>query len=204
MGVDVSDEYLSTSEHEDVIGSLEHLVLCLDSAATTKQAWKWVALSLFSAVQGSMVCHLQGPAELEVLKHENMLEVLAWLKDPARNPEPKKAPFLASPDELYMRLRGKDSRIQPHGGPISTSTEQDNKFKRLVDLRNELIHFTPKGWSIEIALIVKFLSPMIDLIETIDRMGYAFRHCEPGIVPDLLAEVRKRISRVDLHSAHPA
>ena len=52
--------YARTDERRDVVASLEHCALSLTRAKESDGAWKWAILSLHSALQGAMVCHLSG------------------------------------------------------------------------------------------------------------------------------------------------
>ena len=59
--------YVRTDERQDVLASLDHCARCLAETEHSDGAWKWVILSLHSALQGAMVCHLSGTAEAGAL-----------------------------------------------------------------------------------------------------------------------------------------
>ena len=71
-------KYVRTDECQDVLVSLEHCALSLRQARQSDRAWKWVILSLHSALQGAMVCHLSGTAQLGALTKKRAEEWLEW------------------------------------------------------------------------------------------------------------------------------
>ncbi len=184
-------DYFQTSESEDVLGSLRHLKLSLAQADLDPQAWKWVVLSLFSAVQGAIVCHASGTTQIECLKQHSAEQTLAWLRN-LSGPMPDE--LLASPEVLFKRMNGTFTDFPPYGGVIQTDHQTDKTFRRLKDLRDGLSHFSPKGWSIEKAFIAEAIPPLLKLIAEIQARGWAFRHLEPlGVVGCLVEELLREL-----------
>ena len=186
----VRSDYFETSEAEDVVGSLRHLKLCLAETRTDPQAWKWVVLSLFSAVQGSIVCHASGSAQIECLTKDSAMKMLAWLNDrtdaKANAPEEK----LAGPSTLFKRLNGTYTDFPPSGGIIATDQATELSFSRVVGLRHDFSHFSPKGWAIEKTMITEAIPDLLKLILNIYSSGYAFRHLDNCTeVPTLISEL---------------
>lgn len=184
-------DYFETTEAEDVLGSLEHLAFCINRSRLTDHAWKWMVLSLFSAVQGSLVCHAAGSTKIEVLKDHNAQMTLAWLNSRNEGRGHMPEANLASPLTLYNRLSGKNSSFPPAGGLIVTTPEQDKAFQRINSLRDDLVHFVPKRWAIEKAFISCTIPPMLDLIYSILKKGYAFRHGDQAGIERALREIRQ-------------
>lgn len=183
-------DYFETSEAEDVAGSLRHLKLSLVETRKDPQAWKWVVLSLFSAVQGSIVCHASGSAQIECLTTDSANNMLAWLNDRTATrcdaPEVK----LASPRRLFRRLNGTYQDFPPSGGIIVTDQATELYFERVVELRNNFSHFSPKGWAIEKPFIIEAIPALLELILKIHLSGYAFRHLDNRTeVPTLISEL---------------
>lgn len=52
------NNFITTDETEDVAGSVRHTLRCWEFTNEDSHAWKWVILSLHSALQGACVCHL--------------------------------------------------------------------------------------------------------------------------------------------------
>ena len=181
----MSEEYFTTSEAEDVLGSLAHLKLSLSQTAHDPQAWKWVVLSLFSALQGAIVCHFAGTTGTECLTKQSAAQVLRWLRDLSGEMPSEQ---LAGPDTLFKRMNGTFTDIPPYGGVIQTNAETDKSFARLMQLRHDLSHFSPKGWWIDKGFITEAVPPLLKLIIEIQDRGWAFRHLEPPGIVGVLAE----------------
>lgn len=171
-------EYVRTDEQLDVLASLES---CADSLARTREsdrAWKWVVLSLHSALQGAMVCHLSGSLKIGALKDECAEAWLKWLHGRKRG---EKAPkiYVASAPQLLKRLTGSARPNDPDCGGILKVTEaQCKSFKSLHALRNEFTHLPPQAWSIEIELIRESTKGVLDILESIASDPWPFRHME--------------------------
>ena len=132
--------YLHTDERHDVLASLEHCALCLASAERSSGAWKWVVLSLHSALQGAMICHLSGTAGVGALTSTCARQWSQWherdgrgeidyidegvdeLGLPARgfrNPDDRPpSDRVASAPELFKRLGSESERIESGCGRI--------------------------------------------------------------------------------------
>lgn len=188
--------FFETSEPDDVLGSLEHFEWCLERTLTNPHEWKWVVLSLFGAVQGSIVCHAAGSTQTEVLTDESAKQMLLWLDaaPSVRGAYPTEK--LAGPDTLYKRLNGTYPRMSPAGGVIRTTSAQDKAFSSLKGLRDDFNHFSPRGWLIEKELMLECIAPMLDLIETILRCGYAFRHGQTDAIHDAIQRSRKALDNL--------
>ena len=72
------DKFIHFDECQDVLVSLEQCVTSLAQIRRTRCAWKWVVISLHSALQGAMVCHLSGTAQLGALAGKSSKEMLDW------------------------------------------------------------------------------------------------------------------------------
>ena len=101
--------YLRTDECQDVLSSLEQCVLSLAQARRSERAWKWVILSLHSALQGAMVCHLSGPDQLGALTKKNVAKLLEWYEKGFQDGVdesciPTSNEFVANANELFERL----------------------------------------------------------------------------------------------------
>lgn len=192
----MASDYFETSEAEDVLGSLQHLKLSLAQTDDDPHAWKWVVLSLFNAVQGAMVCHASGSTQIECLKKHSAEQVLAWLNS-LSGPMPNEV--LASPDTLFKRMNGSYADFPPYGGVIQTDAELEKSFKRVKDLRDKFLHFSPKGWSIEKVFITETVPPLLRLIGSIQACGWAFRHLDPpGVVGSILEELLDKCETLPL------
>lgn len=188
--------YLQTSEVDDVLGSLVHLRRCLSETNADPQSWKWVVLSLFSAVQCSIVCHAAGSTQTEVLTKQSATATLNWLdgSPEVRGDFPDQK--LAGPDTLYKRLNGSFTDIPPAGGVLKTDGKQDSSFLCIKSLRDDFNHFTPRGWSINIDDIKDSIPPLLELIEAIWAKGWGFRHGRPNEIKENLVAIQAELVKL--------
>lgn len=191
--------WLRIDERTDVLTSLS---LCLDLLKKTQAEpsnWKWAVLSLHNALQGAMVCHLSGTAQLGALKEKCVTEWLDWHERDrrgkvrrisngvdelgissfrfatAKDRPPKER--LADAKELFGRLDNKRSRCEPGAGAILKVTDQQKSaFSRLHNLRNNFAHFTPKGWSIELNGLPEIFLDIVAVIDGVAKDPWPFRH----------------------------
>ena len=210
-------EYVRTDETQDVLASLQHCLLCLAETERSPSTWKWVILSLHSALQGAMVCLLSGNANLGALTAESARKWFEWderdrrgeidyIDDvdefglPFRRPRnPRDRPpstQVASAPKLFERLDSESARIESDCGRIIEITNaQKQSFRRLHALRNGFTHFSPQGWSIEIQLIVEISLDMLDVIDQIADDEWAFLHMsteDRRLMCNAIADLRRR------------
>jgi hypothetical protein len=182
--------YFETNEADDVLASLLHLRRCLSETKADRRAWKWVVLSLFSAIQGSIVCHAAGSTQTEVLTNRSAKTTLDWFDRSSESQGDFPDQKLAGPDTLYKRLNGSYIDIPPAGGVIKTDAEQDNSFEFIKSLRDDFNHFTPRGWLININDVKDSIPPLLRLIEAINAEGWGFRHGSPEEITAALDAIR--------------
>ena len=174
------DLWIRTDEAEDVAGSIRHALRCLEFAAVDDQSWKWYALALHSALQGACICHLITTAPpVGAVTERNQTEWLTYFEESRENPA-SRAPktHLMNLPELLKAIRKPNSagdRSNKNGVRL-----QDHELEWLIrfhdQIRNQFVHFSPVGWSIEVSGL-PHLSKLVErLILEIVRMGWAFRH----------------------------
>ena len=158
--------FVVTDERQDVLASLEHCVMSLIQTRRSSVEWKWVILSLHSAFQGAMVCHLSGSNGAWRNK-KDAEEYREWYK---RNRDrrvwyegnrlEKNKRFhddegeyifpnmdIASSAILFERLGSLEKRIEKTGvgGVITIDARQEKSFEQFNFLRDKLIHFFDLG-----------------------------------------------------------
>ena len=210
--------YVQTDERRDVLASLEQCTMCLADTERSDGAWKWVLLSLHSALQGAMVCHLSGTAQVGALTsacarqwsdwHERDrrgdIEYIdagidelglpvRWRRSPRDRPPNDR---VASAPELFKRLGSESERIESGcGRVIEITAAQRKSFERLHVLRNGFTHFSPRGWSIELQMIEEVVLDMLDVIAQIASDWWPFRHMslkEREVLRDSISNLRQR------------
>lgn len=188
-----NEVYLRTSEGEDVIASLELCHDCLHQLMEKPTYWKWLILSLHNAVQGTMVCHLSGTAQLGALEKKHAHHWLDFLTRPrCDQPTPKER--LADFMELLSRLLSPTNQLEAAGPVICVTDSQKRSLKKLNQLRREFTHFTPKGWSIELSGMPAIIEDAVSIMEAAAAAPWAFRHLDENDakrLADLLSEIKR-------------
>ena len=143
---------ITITREEDVLESLEHCALSLKKTRQSGRSWKWVIISLHSALQGAMVCHLSGSDNQGALDEKSAKKGRRWharVRDRAAHdcpppsesadPPPSESK-LDFPKKLFEKLR---SQI----GTDITKQHQELFTRLNDDYRNELTHFKFNSWN---------------------------------------------------------
>ena len=190
--------FIYIDEGQDFLASLEQCVQNLSQARRLDHAWKWVILSLHSALQGAMVCHLSGTEQRGALTDKSTAKWHEWdEKDrqgkiayqddidefglPSKRIKNKKdnlpSDRVANTPALFERLGCSEKRIEGGCGRVISITEKQRKsFNRLHNLRNKFSHFSPKGWSIELCFIKETIYDITEVLCIIVDDDWPFRH----------------------------
>ncbi|MEW8684574.1 MAG: hypothetical protein AB2556_02080 [Candidatus Thiodiazotropha sp.] len=153
-------EWMRTDEREDVLSSLKMFNDSMTKAVYEEAYWKWSVISLHSSLQSLMAFHLGFGNDLLVMRQE---DAEAWLEaheNETDYPEVKMDGFL----NLYKKIK----KHEILGYKFSPQGQEGKSVKRINTLRNEFIHFMPKGWSIEVAYMIEVFT---DCLNVIERLG---------------------------------
>lgn len=139
--------YLRTDEELEVANAMNMAAEFASNLASDLHLWRWVIIALHNATQGVMVLSLRHGNGLLALTDDCYA---AWMSAYEKNETPpleKLDTYL----NLYKKVKHKEwgqvggnSRFVPQG-------TEGGDIKRLNSLRNEFIHFTPKGWSLGVS-----------------------------------------------------
>jgi hypothetical protein len=170
------NQWLRTDEIEEFIDAIEHSSMLAERLNSDPKAWKWLIISLHSTLQGACVCALRGldTSGVTFLEKKSQKEVWHWLDveshaDPAP-PMPREK--LANLLDLFKRVRNKSILEAPFTLVVSNNVIND--VKKLNVLRNEFIHFVPKGLSLALAGMPRITEHVCDA-------GYASGEYRGGI-----------------------
>ena len=213
--------WLRIDERTDVLASLSLCLRCVRRVGDEPALWKWAILSMHNALQGAMVCHLSGTAQLGALTDECIDAWLDWHERDRREeikriddgtdelglPITKHATKedcppderLADAKGLFKRLYDEGRRRESAGAVLHIGDAQRESFRRLHNLRNDFSHFTPKGWSIELSGLPSIFLDMIDVLDTISADPWPFRHMdeqELARLRDLLKQLRTQLTQL--------
>jgi hypothetical protein len=201
-------EFVRTDECQDVLASLEQCAFSLAQARRSERAWKWVILSLHSALQGAMVCHLSGPEQLGALEEGSAENWRQWeekcIQDGAEDSgDPRRKRLarehLADAKKLFRRLHCSAARIEDGcGGIVPITDQQRDSFEFLHDLRNEFTHFSPKSWSIDLCSIKQAIEDVLNVLCLIVDDGGPRRLAQDwNILRSKIEEIRREVDAID-------
>ena len=153
--------YLRTDEREEAVRSLEWAEQQARGLGNDPYLWKWVLVALHNATQGFMVLALWNGNGLLALRDRVAAKWLEAYRNGGPYPVDKLDEFL----NLYKKVKDKENFHTNGAGPFVPALTHDNSLSRLNQYRNEFIHFTPKGWSLEMGGLPRVCLDALDLIQ---------------------------------------
>lgn len=178
----MTDKWIRTDEAEDVAGSLRHIIRAAKFVGDDPLEWKWVILALHSALAGACICHLTTTAPpVGSVTERNAGEWLQYFEDSRTNPsaKPPKAYLMALPDLLKAVRKPYSAGDNSNAVGVTISDSELSWLRRLhEDIRNQFVHFEPKGWAIEVSGIAGIAKVVARIVSEIMEIGWAFRHLD--------------------------
>jgi len=176
------DLWLHTDETREAVVSLDMVEDCLHKVLSNVHYWKWVVIALHNALQGYMVLALRGSNSLNVLKEQSRKKwVEAWERDDKVMPRRELDTFLNLYNKIQTGKKCYDDGIKRghifhrgpydlmlmyvHSKPFAPSCTQTESVKMLNFLRNDFVHFLPKGWSLGVGGLPRIVNDCVDIIE---------------------------------------
>ena len=156
--------YLRTDEQEEAVRSLEWAELQARTLATDPYAWKWVLIALHNAMQGFMVLALWNGNGLLTFRPKPAKKWMAAHETGSPFPEEKLDDFL----NLYLKVKDLENFHTVGAGPFVPGQTHDDSLNYLNEFRNMFTHFTPKGWSLELAGLPTIC---LDTLEVMNFLG---------------------------------
>jgi hypothetical protein len=154
--------WLHTDEDYEAISSYEMCAEMLDRVPGNPHAWKWVVISLHSAVQGFMVIALRQTDGSGPVPDDVMAEIRKADENDLPFPDEKLEKFL----DLYGKVKRQDRmRKWVMSRPFKPKGQQGWSMRKLNFLRNEFIHFVPKLWSLHLSGLPQISRDCVDLID---------------------------------------
>jgi hypothetical protein len=143
-----SEHWIHTDELTEAILALEMALEQAKRVSENTCFWKWAIIALHNSLQGFMVCALRGTNNLNVIKERYAKK---WLEAyESGQPLPPRE-FIDSFLNLYKKIQDNRMLMYTVSRKFIPSGQQDRSVKKLNQLRNKFIHFTPKGWSLEVS-----------------------------------------------------
>lgn len=171
------EDYIRTDEQLDVVDSLQEVLVQVNRVEGDPHCWKWAIIAMTCAVNSAMICHLSGTMAIGALEKDIAKKTLAAFD--AKHLEDLPKPKVASPKDLLKRLTSEENRFERAGQKFNIPRDIRLSFEQIFDMRNNFVHFSPKGWSIQISGLPKTFLDLLWLIDTICcDQTWALRHLD--------------------------
>lgn len=161
----LDDEWLSTNEWGEVVSDFVMFSEQLQRVIDDPHGWKWAIFALHSGIQGLMVLALTGSNGLNVLCEKDAKRWLRWYEDDRSDESRPRDLKLAGFLDLYKRIKGDRMKMYVHSQKFVPKGTQGRSVKLLNELRNKIIHFTPKIWSLELGGLPDMVSDCLEIAE---------------------------------------
>jgi hypothetical protein len=174
------DKWMRTDETLEAVFSLEMVCDQLPRAQHNIHYWKWVVIALHNALQGYMVLALRGSDGLNILTEKCAKKWKAvWKSGSGQFPPRRLDGFM----NLYNKIQAGTEHYEEalsRGGvtwrtesdlmlmyagskPFRPQGSQTQSVEMLNALRNDFIHFLPKGLSLEVGGLPQMAKDCIDI-----------------------------------------
>jgi hypothetical protein len=186
----LTHKYVRYDEIEDVLASTHLLALVIPRLNQESLFWKWAVIAAHNALQGAIVCALHDGIGVSVLTDKSARAVLNWHQHSSPTTDYPRERL-----EVFWGLVRRFCRANPTAKEKITRA-QIRDIHKLQHRRNDLEHFTPKGWSIEKADLSKIIGTAIDFIELAmqhDKVTYRLTQDQVRRLSSNLATGRKGI-----------
>ena len=147
--VKVKPKFLRLTEATNALDFLEKAGCFIRETDESLIEWKWVVLSLHSALYGFAICACKSTSLENVIVRD-------------KKGKKKLIPF----DDALKACRNSHWMSRLYGGKVLTlSSCQQESIKRLQqELRNHFEHYTPKLWLIEVHGLPQMVLDILDII----------------------------------------
>ncbi len=138
--------YLRTDEEAEAANAVKMAAQFAEHAHEDLHLWRWIVIAMHNAAQGTMVLSLRHGNGLLALNDESYA---AWMQAHEKNeaPPPEKLDNFLN---LYKKVKHTEWGQVGGNKRFVASGSEGKDIKQLNALRNDFIHFTPKGWSLEV------------------------------------------------------
>ena len=177
--VDIYDKYewLRLTEQENALDYLEKTFCFIKRVSENVIDWKWVIISLHSALYGFAICATKGGNYREVTKEGE-------------------GDWLINIKKSLRRVRDKELMHSLGGNHLELSKEQEKAIALLIELRNRMVHYIPCGWSIEISGLPKMTIDILEIIDVIvlNNLSYNFNDSQFNRIKLIISEIKNILS----------
>ena len=144
----IEGKYLTISEETNALDFLAKAALFIKQTEQDNIAWKWVIISLHSALYGFAICACKGTNKYNVTKETKKGDKLVGFWEALE--------LCQNPDVMRMLI---------HSKPLVLTQDQKKSLEFLTnELRNNFEHYLPKLWSIELHGLTRIAMDALDVI----------------------------------------
>jgi hypothetical protein len=118
-----------------------------------------------------MIAHLNGTAGLGALDKKNAEQKWAALNGECDYPDRE---HVARFGELTKRMCSANRQLEQAGPPIEMPRAILRSLWHLNSLRNDFIHFSPKGWSLEMSGLPKMIDACVVVFRGVLSGGWLY------------------------------
>ncbi len=136
------------SEESNALDNLQKAYSFIIQTHSDENAWKWVILSIHSALFSFAICALKGTSTINVTIQTKKGERLISFPEAIEMVQ----------DENRMRMTVMSKHLQ------LTDDEKRSIDRLHTEFRNELEHYIPKLWVIEVPMLPKMVTHCLDVI----------------------------------------
>lgn len=159
-------ESIEFNELSDVCASIHLVARLLEKPTHEVFDWKWIILSIHSAIQGSLVCAISGTAGIGALDAKSAKAMLNWFEKSRNDPGAEyPGERLADFKTLLRRAQSEEQMTSHDSGALSLKDQEIAQMDRLHFIRCQFAHFHQMTWIIELDGITQILLTAIKLVE---------------------------------------
>ncbi|MBN3033129.1 MAG: hypothetical protein JW873_03445 [Candidatus Saganbacteria bacterium] len=194
--------YFRTDTKQNAFDSLEKAAFFLGKTNEDINWCKWTIIALHSALYGFMVCALEGSAGFSTYPDYVTEKLLKFYSLPPENrqkngkfPEVKLDYFWS----LYEKIKSPTHMNKYYNSKTFVPKNNiDWNINKLNKIRNEFLHFTPKGWSLELNGIPQIVDDANEIIGFLvfDFGNISIQPDEKSLAQKMLTELREESSRL--------
>jgi hypothetical protein len=188
--------FFTTDTQKDVVESIEAALEYSHRVSADPHKWKWFVIALHSAVQGAMVLVLERGNGLQALKARSREQWLKAYEARKELPDVELNYFM----ELYQDIKTDAALPYVMSEKFFARKEHDSSMKKLNDLRNNWMHFTPKTWSIESLYVARTSQPVLEVLSFLLTRSQAFFWSHPGLAErarSVLASLSSKLQEIE-------
>ena len=183
----IKGKYLRFSEETNALDYLERAGQFIKEAAAEPKAWKWVILSLHGALYGFAISAAKSSDYQSVVKVTRTGNERLITLD----------------ESLSMCQDSKWMGTLYGGNALSLTASQKDSIRRLKEtLRNNLEHYVPSGWSIEMHGFPRISIDVLDVIRFLAVDTFRYQHLNQGQrkkIKSIIFQSKKILRAMSLH-----